>query len=72
MAIDTTNPPLPPNAAQEAKGNLSALTQYAQYTQQDLLAAILVELQIISRLLTDGLNLKDDAASYRADPNFPN
>lgn len=39
---------------------------------QPTLEAVLVELRVLSALVADGLNVKDDPATLRADPSFQN
>jgi hypothetical protein len=75
VSMDTTIPALPPNAAQETGGNLDGIKVATARTVPDLLAAILLELQITNALLVAGfgrgLTAADDQSLMRQDTYFP-
>jgi hypothetical protein len=71
MSMDTTTPALPSNAAQESGGNLDTIKVAETRTIPDLLAAILLELQILNALCSEDSPTRADPAKMRNDSSFP-
>jgi hypothetical protein len=72
-AVPTTvaSLPLPAGAALEA-GNLASVLVYYLQTESALLTDIRTELRILNMITTSGLNVRDDPATYRNDPDLTN
>lgn len=70
MSLDTTQPPLPTNAAQEKGGNLDAIAAAAAPDEPDALRQILLELRILNELIAEGFNLRVKLDEFRNDPDF--
>jgi hypothetical protein len=70
VSLDTTNPPLPPNASQEKGGNLDVQTDAQTSNVPQLLELILIEMRITNELLAEGMALSQRPEEYRNDPEF--
>lgn len=71
MSLDTTQPPLAPNAAKEKGGNLDGILSAQTLDLPELLGLILLELRVMNQILCDGFNLTPGTPdSYRNDPEI--
>ena len=58
--------------AVETGGKLEAMLNYQKQTEIDVLLRILVELRILTAYVAQGLNVRDEAQTYRNDPSMMN
>lgn len=70
MSLGTASPTLPPNAAQEAGGNIAQIRDATLNTIAVLLQSLLTETKITNSILAEGLSVKADLDQLRNDPTF--